>query len=245
MDIKQEFGFVPKDKSTHEFFERLQSENHFFQHFSNLSEYISFMNDSTDHNYDLKDKSMSVIIKKIQASKNKTAGFNLLTYLLAPGLQQILSQVAFDTDELMEDWLSLWAEFSNSLLEYPIELRPQKVAANLLHDTRHRILVLKKQEMARVAQTESIENFDHAIPSDTTSPYLKLAASLIEGIDSASLSDLDLDLVTASRVYGESMKDLANRLGLEYWAAFKRRERAEKHIREYWTDKTRNANPSD
>ncbi|MBC8278494.1 MAG: hypothetical protein H8E46_09700, partial [FCB group bacterium] len=66
-----------------------------------------------------------------------------------------------------------------------------------------------------------------------------------EGIDSASLSDLDLDLVTASRVYGESMKDLANRLGLEYWAAFKRRERAEKHIREYWTDKTRNANPSD
>jgi len=245
MDIKRDFGFVPSDKSTHEYFALLQSENHFLRRFSDLSEYISFMNDSTDHNYDLKDKSMSVIIKKIQASKNKTAGFNLLTYLLAPGLQQILSQVAFDIDELMDDWLNLWAELSSSILEYPIELRPQKVAANLLHDTRHRILIIKKQESARIAQTESIENHDYAIPSDTTSPYLKLAASLIEGIDSASLSDLDLDLVTASRVYGESMKDLANRLGLEYWAAFKRRERAEKHIREYWTDKTRNANPSD
>lgn len=245
MDIKKEFDFVLNDKSTHELFECMQGENHFVQHFADMTEFISFMNDSSDHNYDLKDNSMLMIIKKIQANENKTTGFNLSTYLLAPGLQQILSQVASYKDELMDDWLNLWAEFSNSLLEYPIELRPRKVAANLLHDTRHRILVIKKQEMTRITQTELIEDFDYAIPPDTTSPYSKFAALLIEGIDTVSLSDIDLYLVTASRVYDKSLKELADHLGIEYNSARKRRQRAEKRIREYWINETRNDDSSD
>ena len=234
MDIKKEFEFVLSDKSMKDFFYQLRKEEPVFQHFESLESLAKTINDRKSQNFKVKDACLLTLIERIQTAENKSSGLNLITYLLAPGLQSILKDSISERDDLREVWLNLWWEFLQSIQNYSLSLRQRKVSANLLYETRHRIIAGKKSENRRQNMTKRIGDSDLATAESESSPYYELASALIEGADDAGLDSVDLDLVIASRIYGGSMKALAERWGLKYRTALQKRSRAEKAIRKYW-----------
>ena len=234
MDIKKAFDFVPSDRHAKEFFLELRSQNKQFKQFANLQGFTEFMYGSAGKNFALKDACILEIISGIQDADNKAAGLNLITYLLAPGLQNILMRSVFGGGDLEEIWSVLSWEFFQSILHYPTINRPYKIAANLLFDTHHRIRDFIGAQQDWNNGLEPIERYELKIDEEETTLDSRLASALLEGRDHAGLGILDIKLIISSRVYGESMKSLADRLGLSYQNALKRRNRAEKHLRDYW-----------
>ena len=237
MDIRKEFEFVFSDKSVKDFFQDLKNKNSIFQRFENLETLVRIINDRTAQNFEVKDACLLKLIERIQAAENKSAGLNLITYLFAPGLQRILYEIISKREIFQETWLGLWWQFMQSILNYPISLRPSRVSANLLYETRHRIRDEQRIEYFWQNNIESMGDRDWEAVEDAPSSCFRLASALIEGSDEAGLNEVDKDLVISSRIYGESMKSLAGRLGLDYHNALKRRYRAEKHLRDYWRQK--------
>ena len=234
MDIKKQFKVTLGHKSVRDFYNELQNEEVLFQQFEDLQGFIDFMASRASWNEQLQDSSLLAIIRKIQASEIQEGGLNLLTYLLAPGLQRILRDIFTNISKLSEDWLDLWWAFYLSIENYPVSLRPRKVSVNLLFDTRHRIIAEKKSECMRRNITARMEDYDIAATDDAPSPYYELASVFLESTEDAGLDQIDKDLVISSRVYDTSMKILADRWGLKYRNALQKRYRAEKVIREYW-----------
>ena len=234
MDIKKQFEAALRDKSVRDFYKELQNEEVHFHQFENLQDFIDFMASRASCNEQLQDSSLLAIIRKIQASEIQEGGLNLLTYLLAPGLQRILRDTYTNIHNLSEDWLNLWWEFYQSIENYPLSLRQRKVSANLLFDTRHRIIAEKKSESRRQNITERMGDFDRAVAEKAPSPYYELASVFLESAEDAGLDRIDKDIVISSRIYDTSMKILADRWGLKYRTALQKRYRAEKVIREYW-----------
>jgi hypothetical protein len=234
MDIKKEFEFVLSDKSVKGFFHQLRINEFAFQRFESLDAFVKVINDRTTQNYEVKDACLLKLIERIQTTDNKSAGLNLITYLLAPGLQRILYDFFSKGDDLRETWLNLWWQFLQSILNYPILLRPSRVSANLLYETQHRF----KGEIISghfwEKTTERLEDYNLFSIENESSRYRELAAALIEGIDDAGLDKTELDLVISSRVYGESMKMLARKWDMKYRSALQKRLRAEKSLRKYW-----------
>jgi len=58
--------------------------------------------------------------------------------------------------------------------------------------------------------------------------------AFMQGEDNAGLTEMDRDIVTSSRVYDESMHEIAERWGLENSTAYQRRYRAEKRLNKRW-----------
>ena len=237
MDIKKQFEAALRDKSVRDFYNELQNEEVLFHQFENLQDFIDFMASRASCNEQLQDSSLLAIIRRIQAAEIQEGGLNLLTYLLAPGLQHILRDTFTNIHHLSENWLNLWWEFYQSIVNYPLSLRQRKVSANLLFETRHRITAEKKSESRRQNTTEKMGDFDIAAAEDAPSPYYELASVFLESAEDAGLDRIDKDIVISSRVYDASMKMLAKRWGLKYRTALQKRYRAEKTIREYWRHK--------
>jgi len=80
---------------------------------------------------------------------------------------------------------------------------------------------------------DSEEFDDENLPTEVH-PYWERACSLISGEDPSGLSEVDTALILGSRVYGEKLKDVANRLRITYGTARTRRNRAERKLKEYW-----------
>ena len=234
MDIRKEFEFVLSDKSVKDFFNEIRIKESVFHCFESLEAFVRIINDRTRQNFEVKDACLLKLIARIQAAENKSAGLNLITYLLAPGLQRILYSATSKRDNFQETWLGLWWQFLQSVLNYPISLRPSRVSANLLYETQHRAKREIISDHFRENATERLEDHDLASTEDEPSQYEEFAAALIEGIDDFGLDQIELDLVIASRVYGESMKKLAEKWGLKYRTALQKRLRAEKNLRRYW-----------
>ena len=234
MDIRKEFEFVLSDKPVKDFFHELRKKGFIFQRFESLETFIRTINDRTAQNFEVKDACLLELIARIQATEDKSAGLNLITYLLAPGLQRILREIVGVNRAAREGWLNLWKEFFQSVQHYPLTNRPHKVAANLLFDTYRRIRNFTQAEQDWRRRIELAEGLELKTDDTEPSPDFRFASALIEGEKNAGLNKIDLDLIISSRVYGESMKSLAKRLGLDYHNALKRRYRAEKHLRIYW-----------
>lgn len=237
MDIKILFDFVPKDRHVNKFFMALRQQKEVFNRFADLPDFTKFMYVNAGKNFTIKDACLLAIIEGIQYIDNKTPGLKLITYLLAPGLQNILMKSVSGGEDLKELWSTLSLEFFQSILHYPLINRPHKVAANLLLDTHHRIRIILGTQQEWRSRIEPIEGREMKADEEETIIDSRFASAFLEGEDDAGLNTIDLDLVISSRVYGESMKSLAKRLGLDYHNALKRRNRAEKHIRNYWRGK--------
>jgi hypothetical protein len=234
MDIKKLFDFVPTEQKVNKFFLTLKLKTKVFASFIDLPDFTDFMYGSAGKNFDLKDACLLAIIGGIQTANDKAPGLNLITYLLAPGLQNILKKSLSGGSDIREEWLALWSEFFQIIQRYSLANRPHKVAANLLFDTYHRIKDLKENQQDWMRRIEPVEGHELKTNEEELSSDFRLASALLQGEDDAGLNKIDLDLVISSRVYGEPMKSLAQRLGLNYHNALKRRSRAEDNLRRYW-----------
>ena len=232
MDIKREFEPSIHSSSVLSFYDLLK-ENEAFKEFDDLDHFLQFMENRSAEIAKTKDACLLALISQIQKTDTSHPGLCLLTYILSPGLQHILRDMVCRGRLITEAWSDLWWHFFRRVQNYPIKQRPNKVAANLLLDTRHSLMVARKSNHIYVSQVEPEELEDESQTSDLH-PFWERANLLISGDDPSGLSEVDAILILGSRVYGEKLKDVAKRLRISYGAARKRRNRAERKLKEYW-----------
>jgi len=233
MDIKREFE-PSLHSSTVLYFYDLLNEYEVFKRFENLDHFLQLMENMSSDCAHTKDACLLALISQIQNVKVYQPGLCLLTYILSPGLQRILRDMVCKGNLITEAWSDLWWHFFRRVQNYPVGRRPNKVAANLLLDTRHSLMDARKTENIYHSMMESNEEFEYECQTTEMHPCWERASSLISGSDPSGLSEVDTTLILGSRVYGEKLKDVANRLGISYGAARTRRNRAERKLREYW-----------
>ncbi len=235
MDIKKEFEPSLNSRSVKELFESLIRGEAAFEPFRDLEGFVRFMEVRSEDSYALKDDCLLAIVRHVQSTVNPDAGLCLLTYLLAPGLQAILRDLVVRGNPLMEAWSDLWWAFFQTAMSYPVVRRTSKVAANLLLDTRHRVVKARRDEASLQRQFETLERQDSGDEPETRHPAWDRARTLIDKEDTAGLKDADLTILLGSRVYGLDLKEIAERLGISYEAARKRRQRIERMLRDRWS----------
>ncbi|MBC8466070.1 hypothetical protein H8D57_03500 [bacterium] len=233
MDIKREFEPSLHSSTMLQFYNSLK-DNKAFKSFNSLDHFLQFMENRSSASAQNKDACLLAIISQIQRLGVSQSGLCLLTYILAPGLQNILRDLVCKGNIITEAWSDLWWHFLQRTQNYPTLRRPSKVAANLLLDTRHSLMDALKAENIYHRKLSSVDEFEYESEPTETHLYRERASLLISGKDPMELSKIDSTLILGSRVYGEKLKDVANRLGITYGAARARRSRAERKLRADW-----------
>ncbi len=107
---------------------------------------------------------------------------------------------------------------------------------NLLLDTQKKHIQEWRQDRAW-QEAESLDSDKiQKIPLEELSPILNDIRNLLQGEDNVGLTEMDKDIVISSRIYDESMQDIAERWGLQNSTAYQRRYRAEKRLNKRWSD---------
>jgi|GEM_PF-2200211 len=237
MDIKKEFESSLKTRSMQEFFQKLTMENPPLRKFASLTEMIEAVNDKASDNYRLKDACLLSLIKNIQQSVDKEAGLNLLTYLLASGLQRILRDSFRPGDDLGENWSEIWWTFLQMIERFSITTHRKKVAGILLRKTLAQVLKKRARIFDQQSQMSPIEESAVMLDNIVVQHFLTSDNIILEKIKEAEIDSLDFDVIIASRLYGESLEAISRRLGLNYSLIQRRRNRAEQKLKKIINNK--------
>lgn len=159
------------------------------------------------------------------AKSEQLAGLVVLEALL-PGLKASLGRTliaAGENDELLA--LTL-ANAWRLIVEYPVERRPARVAANLLLDIRkHTLRQLPRQRHSR---TEHLAGRDPGASHATGARDLELP--LRRAVAAGAVSEAEAELILRSRVDLVPLPRLAAAQGVAYITLYKRRARAEQRL---------------
>jgi len=233
MDIKKEFRSSLKTRSMQELFQKLRMENPHLRKVASLTEMIEAVNDKSSDNYKLKDGCLLAIITNIQMSVDKEAGLNLLTYLLASGLQRLLRDSFRPGDDLGENWSEIWWTFLQMIERFSITSHRKKVAGILLRKTLAQVLKKRKRIFNQQCQMSPIKDSAVMLDNIVIQHYLSANDNILEKFKEAGLDSLEWEMVVASRLYNESLDAIAKRLGLNYHTVQKKRKAAELRLKKH------------
>jgi hypothetical protein len=156
------------------------------------------------------------------AKHDQLAGLVVLEALL-PGLKASLGRTlvaAGENDELLSLMLAnAWQQITG----YPVERRPQRVAANLLLDIRKQTLKQLTKHRPASALPLSGREAGGACQADVEQPLRRAVAA-------GALSEEEAELILLTRVDRRPLRQLAEERGLAYQALLMRRIRAEKRL---------------
>ena len=233
MDIRKEWESCLGTPEVQSLFETLRKDEGGFAAFSDLSEWLAQMRQRTPENFALQDACLWALVRRVQQRMDTQAALGLLTYLMAPGLQNILKEATRRPKPLHELWSEVWWSFLQTILKYPLERRRQRVAANLMMDTRNHLRRLWRSDSTREASLDEVDEAELAVQPQFDDQLQAQARALIEG-EGADITEEDNSILIGTRVYGEDLRDVARRLGITYEAARKRRQRIEEKLRQKW-----------
>jgi len=236
VDIKKDFEPCLSTPSVQNLFKILRKEEDAFRAFDCFELFLTAMRKRSVEDFHTQDACLWTLVSRIQSNPQSEAGLSLLTYLLAPGLQAILRKLIRSGVVLREAWSDLWWGFYQTVMRYPLARRRHKVAANLIMDTQHKVLRSQQAEADRLSRLEPLDNHEFTNEPGFDDPFYINAHRLIDGEEITGFAEADIALVIGTRVYDEDMHDVADRLGISYEAARKRRQRIEKTIRQQWLD---------
>jgi hypothetical protein len=156
------------------------------------------------------------------AKRDQLAGLVVLEALL-PGLKASLGRTlvaAGENDELLSLMLAnAWQQITC----YPVERRPQRVAANLLLDIRKQTLKQLTKHRPASALPLSGREAGAGCQADVEQPLRRAVAD-------GALSAEEAELILLTRVDRRPLRQLAEERGLAYQALLMRRIRAEKRL---------------
>lgn len=165
-----------------------------------------------------------------QARKDPLAGRVLLQALL-PGLKRQAGRLLFEAGEREELWSLLLGNLWLRIRRYPLQRRPEHIAANLLGDTvQASVRELERARRARrllPLEPLSEDDLDLAAADNDGSDVLRLLA---DAVRAGVLSRAEAALIFKSRFAGFSVAELAERERLPYITLYMRRQRAEQRL---------------
>jgi hypothetical protein len=208
---------------------KLKDSSDVLARFSSLQEAVKFLHDRTSGDYAAKDALLRGFVEAYQRANPHRPGL-LLLGAFGPGLSHLFHQQVGRWPGL--EAAELWAQITESFLEvassYNFTRRPHRVAKNLILDTLRRTLRWLHAHHGQAKAPRVVPATDKvSIEMIEAMPYLQVFVrrKVLTGEEAA--------ILLATRVVGERLPDMARQRGVSYEALRKRRQRAERAIREY------------
>ena len=173
--------------------------------------------------YDLKDAALAALLRRARCERQ--AGRIVLQALL-PGLKWLAGVLIRTPEERDEVWSTLLAACWEQICTYPLQRRPQRIAANLLTDTR-KAMRLERAHALLLAERE-------VLLGDIPLPPLPLAVDperlLRRAVAASAITAKEAELIAATRIDGADMHKLAQEERVPYHTLKVRRLRAERRL---------------
>jgi hypothetical protein len=168
-----------------------------------------------------------VLAALLRLARSDALAARLVLQALLPGLKQIAGRAVFEAAEREEFWELLLDHVWERIRLYPLERRPQRIAANLVLDSLRRTLrELKRERRRRAPLTATPIAELPAAAVVATDPELVLAAAVRAG----AISKVEARLIFFTRLEGRSLAEAAAEESLPYNVARVRLQRAERRL---------------
>ena len=176
-----------------------------------------------DADLDAKDAALAALLRCAQTEP--LAGRIILQALL-PGLKRLAQPLIRSARAREEVWSTLLAAAWERIYSYPLLRRPQRIAANLLLDSR--LALRKERELVRKHVGE-VPLCDLPLPPPRRLPP-GLERPLRRAVDAGAISAEEAELIAQTRIDGTPLVRLAAETGVAYDALRLRRRRAERRL---------------
>jgi DNA-directed RNA polymerase specialized sigma24 family protein len=176
-----------------------------------------------DADLDAKDAALAALLRCTQTDAR--AGRVILQALL-PGLKRLAERLIRQPGTRDEVWSTLLSALWERMYSYPLLRRPQRIAANLLLDTRLAI----RQERERGRRWAGHELALADVPPPPPSLPVTLERPLRRAVDAGAITVDEAELIARTRIDGTPLVELAAAIGVGYDALKKRRQRAERRL---------------
>jgi hypothetical protein len=176
---------------------------------------------------DRKDELLGALVRATRADPE---AFGVVAACLLPGLRRRVARYApwLDREEALAVMVDALYE---AVAGYYAAEDSRFVAGGLL--------ALPTRRLRRAATDQRSWSLHAHHDTDTASPSpgveLSAAAMLASAVDAGVVTDRDARLILDTRIAGRSLREAAQRLGLRYETAKKRRQRAEARWASWWT----------
>jgi hypothetical protein len=176
---------------------------------------------------DRKDELLGALVRATQVDPG---AFGVVAACLLPGLRRRVARYAPSLDR-QEAFAVLVDALYEAVAGYDAAKDSQFVAGGLL--------ALPTRRLRRAATDQRSWSLHARHDTDTASPApaaeLSAAAMLASAVDAGVVTGRDARLILDTRIGGHSLREAAQRLGLRYETAKKRRQRAEARWATWWT----------
>ncbi len=237
MDLIRHFLKELEDEISSERFtkhyETLRKKYLLFKPFLTPQDFITFLHDQKNFNYILKDNILSILIAEYQAKNAPDLLGAYLIIIFKHGLLKTFShfkQAAkqFASVGEIDLWFHIVTIFLGELREFDLEKHKIKIASKILSRILHRLRdYFKALTKEIILSKELFYRPIEIVPEEIESLLGHLVKSRV-------LSEIDRDILLATKLYGKSMKDISLKLkGLSYTAIRHRKARAQKILYKY------------
>jgi DNA-directed RNA polymerase specialized sigma24 family protein len=168
-----------------------------------------------------------ILAALVRQARNDPLAARVVLQTLLPGLKTLARRILFEAGERDELWSALLAHCWERIRHYPLERRPERIAANTLLDT------LKKTTRELKRERRDRDRFSNELPADheaSTRSDSDVEQLLQRAVAAAAISDEEAELILRTRVDGIDLNSLAGDVGIAYHTLNVRRLRAEKRL---------------
>lgn len=177
-----------------------------------------------DADLDAKDAALAALLR---SSQTDPAAGRVVLQALLPGLKSLARRLIRDPHSRDEVWSTLMAAAWERIHGYPLVRRPQRIAANLLLDTR--LSFRQERDRSRRHTDLQVELAELPLPPARLLP-LGLERPLRRAVDAGAISADEAELIAQTRIDGDPLASLATAAGVGYDALRVRRRRAERRL---------------
>lgn len=232
---------LERDIKTNDFIRlylRIRQRHKALERFTTPQDLVQFLHEQKFQDHQAKDRILQILITEYQQREDQTLSSYLLLILL-PGLTHLFYQFRGRVKAVGLDVQELWGEigwlFFQVLKGYETETRPTRTASTIIGRVKNRLRdwchkVQREREALSIYGQEVLTQ-KGLFQSESQDLKLKELVQIL--LDNEVISKTDLFIILGSRVYGEDLKRLSHTLPFSYESTRKRRQRAEKAIREF------------
>lgn len=225
-----------------ELYRQLREKHELLKSFITPKELIDFLHEFKQKHYQANDDILKILIREYQSRGQNQFIYYYLLKILTPGLNSIFYRFRKRIKGITTiDDFDLWSQIRCFFLEildgFDTEIKYQRIAATIIGRVRDKLnrwcyLQSKNQEIGidYIGELAKGDVKETAFEGDTIED-LKTKLEVL--VRKRVIKENDLYVILATRIYGYSLEELAKKEGLKYGSMARRRERAEKRIRNY------------
>lgn len=228
-----------KSKPFEELLSRLKEKARYFRRFGTWADVVACLHGRTSKHPE-NDEILRPIFQA-HAEDGDARWWHILTVVFWPGLLSLHWRLREREPDADDRWQDIHCAFLETLSRINLEKRSYRLVQKVFNDTLHRLLKeysRREERMGREYATdpdkvnELLGANDH-VGFEEVEWLDEQEAKLIRlrhHLDMGTISEEDYELLVATRIDGKLVKEYARDVGLNFQAAKKRRQRAEKAI---------------